>query len=581
MAKDKPGAPRGLPGLREDPAIADLRDSFRFDPDNAEIRLGNRRMVLTDDLGLGIMRRELVWALGFERARGVLSRIGYGIGVTDAQMAQELRSDRDILEVYKAGPQLHALKGAVKVEELALEVDFARGHFYGEYLWHNSAECHSHLHEMGVGAQPAGWQQCGYAAGFASTFFGKPMVFRELECVAMGHAHCRLVGKPADAWDDADAELRWFRAETYSRRPAQGQPATTGPAPDADLHFGARAIVGASSGFNAALHLVDKVAQTGVPVLFLGESGVGKEVFARELHKRSRRAGQPMLALNCAAIPETLVEAELFGVEKGAFTGADASRPGRFERAKGSTLFLDEIGTLSLAAQGKLLRVLQEGEFERVGGTRTLKAEVRLIAATNADLLAEVERGTFRADLYHRLATFPVHIPPLRERRGDIPVLAHFFLSRLSARHGRTNLRFDAEVIRYFHEYAWPGNIREMENLIERGIVLAEDDEPIGLHHLTLGGASPSGTREPFELFVRQRAAQGPAPRAHWANDLIDSGMTHQDLSDELVRVALARSAGNVSAAARALGLTRAQVQYWRKRQDMAGGGPSESHSHG
>lgn len=551
----------GALGIAEMSSIADLRDSFHFDPEHAEIRLGNRRMVLTDDLGLALMRRELIWALGYERARGVLSRIGYGIGVTDAQMAQELRSDRDMLDVYKAGPQLHALKGAVRVDELAFEADFANGKFYGEYVWHNSAECQSHLKEMGVGAHPAGWQQCGYAAGFASTFFGKPMVFRELECVAMGHDRCFLVGKPADQWEDADAELRWFRAETYSRRPARKE-----AAPDADLHIGSRSIVGASASFNAVLHLVDKVAQTEAPVLFLGESGVGKEVFAKELHKRSRRSAKPMLALNCAAIPETLVEAELFGVEKGAFTGADASRAGRFERAAGGTLFLDEIGTLSFAAQGKLLRVLQEGEFERVGGTKPLKADVRLVAATNADLRAEVARGTFRADLYHRLSTFPVHIPPLRERRGDIPVLAHHFLQRLSARHGRGAMRFDADVIRYFHEYSWPGNIREMENLIERGIILAEEDEPIGIHHLTLGGTGGDTAGDTFDAFVHDHARKAAGGGEGVGERLLDTGMTQQDLTDELVRAALDRHGGNVSQAARAIGMTRAQVQYWKKK---------------
>lgn len=557
--------------LADDAAVADLRDSFVFDPERAEIRLGTRRMLLVDDLGLGIMRRELIQALGYERARGVISRIGYGIGVTDAQFAQELRADGTLIDVYRAGPQLHALKGAVRVEELAFEADFRAGHFHGEYLWHNSAECLSHRADHGVGTRPAGWQQVGYASGYASTFFGRPMVFREVECVAMGHACCRLVGKPADEWPDADAELRWFRAETYSRRPAPEPAAPDATAPD--LQIGARAIVGASAQFNAVLHLVDKVAPTLAPVLFLGESGVGKEVFARELHKRSRRADRPFVALNCAAIPETLIEAELFGVEKGAFTGAHASRPGRFERAAGGTLFLDEIGTLSLSAQGKLLRVLQEGEFERVGGTRSLSADVRLVAATNARLRACVEQGSFRADLFHRLTTFPVHIPPLRERRGDIPVLANHFLQRIAARHGRKGLRFDADVVRCFHGYPWPGNVREMENLIERGIILAEEGEPIGVHHLTLGsgmggGVAGEAAPDPFHAYVIESASR-PASDNH-AHDglgahLLERGTTLQALTDSLIAAALDAHAGNTRTAAQAIGLTRAQVQYWKK----------------
>ncbi|WP_298394226.1 sigma-54-dependent Fis family transcriptional regulator [Sphingobium sp.] len=561
----------GAASLVEPSDLADLLDSFRFDPARAEIRLGDRRMLLVDDIGFGILRRELIHALGYERARGAMSRIGYGIGAADAELAQPLRKDAGIDQVYRAGPQFHALKGVVRVEELAFEADFEAGHFYGEYVWHNSAECQSHLHEMGIGAHPAGWQQAGYASGYASTFFGRPMVFRELECIAMGNARCYLVGRPADEWPDADAELRWFRADSYSRRPVPEQAA---PPVDADLHIGARAIVGASAGFNTVLHMVDKVAPTHAPVLFLGESGVGKEVFARELHKRSRRAEKPLIAVNCAAIPETLVEAELFGVEKGAFTGAVATRPGRFERAAGGTLFLDEIGTLSLAAQSKLLRVLQEGDYERVGGTKTLAADIRLIAATNADLRAEVEAGRFRADLYHRLSPFPVYIPPLRERRADIPVLANHFLGRLSKRHGRGALRFDAEAVRAFHDYGWPGNIREMENLIERGVILAGEGEPIGLHHLTLGmGATAPGGEggflpDPFRDFVARRFREGRKGAGGGADIgayLLDTGLSQQALTDQLIAAALERSGGNVSAAATALGMTRAQVQYWKK----------------
>lgn len=551
----------------DDAAVQDLRDRFVFDPDQADIRLGKRRMLLVDDLGLGIMRQELIQALGFERARGVFSRIGYGIGVADAQFAQDVRGEGSLIDVYRAGPQLHALKGAVRVEELAFAADFEAGQFQGEYLWHNSAECLSHLHQHGVGTQPAGWQQAGYASGYASTFFGRPMVFRELECVAMGHERCYLVGKPANEWPDADAELRWFRAETYSRRPSSGTRPFPAHATDSDLQMGARSIVGASSQFNAVLHRVDKVAPTRAPVLFLGESGVGKEVFARELHKRSTRAAQPMIALNCAAIPDTLIEAELFGVEKGAFTGATVSRPGRFERAAGGTLFLDEIGTLSLAAQGKLLRVLQEGEVERVGGTHPIKVDVRLIAATNADLARELESGTFRLDLFHRISTFPIHIPPLRQRPADIPVLANHFLQRLSVRHSRTGMRFDADVIRCFHEYHWPGNVREMENLIERGMILVEDGEAIGIHHLTTATGPDAGSHpipDTFGQFIMSRSlAHGD--KLELGSLLLDSGLTHQEVVDQMIVTALRVSKGNASAAAKAIGMTRAQVQYWKK----------------
>ena len=583
------GAPRARHGLAdilrvpEDPALDDLYRTFDFVPDRAEIRLNGRRMILTDNLGLGIMRRELVSALGYVRARGVMSRIGYSVGVADAQLAFDLRKDDSLFEAFAVGPQLHGLKGSVKVEPLVFEADRKTGHFYSEYLWHNSAECLAHVHEMGIGPHPGGWQQCGYASGFTSAFFGRPMVFREVQCVAMGHERCFLVGKPAEQWDDAEEELKWFRADGYSKRPAAA-PIVTDAAKDAevatqpedaDLRIGHRSMVGASAGFNRVLHLVDKVAPTEAPVLFLGESGVGKEVFARELHKRSRRADRPLIAVNCAAIPDTLIEAELFGVEKGAFTGAAATRPGRFERAAGGTLFLDEIGTLSLAAQGKLLRVLQEAEYERVGGTQTLRADVRLIAATNADLRADVESGAFRVDLFHRLNTFPIRIPPLRERRGDIPLLANHFLRALSAKHGRRGLGFDEATIRTLHAYGWPGNVREMENLIERGIILAEDDELIGIDHLTLNGdALPrSGTEaaegDPFWTFVMHQVRTVPQEE-DLGRTLLQSGLSHRAINDRLIAAALEENDGNVSSAARRLGLTRAQLGYWLKKQRPA-----------
>jgi len=558
-----------------EPALNDLYRTFQFNPDKAEIWLNGRRMVLTDNMGLGIMRRELVAALGYERARGVMSRIGYGIGAADAALAFDLRKDDSLFDMFTVGPQLHALQGAVKVKPLVFEADHATGSFYSEYLWLNSAECHAHLHEMGIGPYPGGWQQAGYASGYASAFFGRPMIFRELQCVAMGHEQCFLVGKPAQAWEDSATELKWFRAEEYRAEEYSVPTVHTArpPAVDETQPSGRRSLVGASLKFNVVLHLVNKVAPAETPVLFLGESGVGKEIFARELHKRSRRAARPMIAVNCAAIPDSLMESELFGVEKGAFTGAHSSRPGRFERAAGGTLFLDEIGTLSLAAQGKLLRVLQEGEFERVGGVSTIASDVRLIAATNADLRADVATGRFRADLFHRINTFPIRIPPLRERRADIPLLASHFLHRLSAKHGKRNIDFDESVIRYFHDYDWPGNIREMENLIERGIILANDGELIGVHHLTMNGDAlphnhaPGEGDDPFWSFMMGQVRKGA--EEDWGARMLEAGLTHQAVADSLIAAALEQSGGNISKAARRIGLSRAQVSYWvAKRND-------------
>ncbi len=544
-----------------DPSFEDLLASFNFDSENAEITLNGERMVLTDNRSLGTTRRELIAALGYEKARGLATRIGYDLGSNDASLALKLRDPDDVFKGFAVGPQLHSLKGSVKVEPLVFKANYQKGEFYSEYHWHNSAECLAHLTHIGISPYPGGWQQSGYASGYASGFFGRPMIFRELQCKAMGHERCFLVGKPAEEWEDAEEEMRWFRAENYSIR---SRVSNLPPAKQSDpLKIGQHSIVGASSGFNLALHLVERVAKTTVPVFFTGESGVGKEVFARELHRRSKRAERQMISVNCAAIPDSLIEAELFGVEKGAFTGADVTRPGRFERAEGSTLFLDEIGTLSFSAQAKLLRVLQEGEFERLGGSAVYKADVRVIAATNADLQDAMHNGRFRSDLLHRITTFPINIPPLRERGADIPLLASHFLRKICLRHDRKSPGFDDAAIRHLQGYSWPGNVREMENIIERAVILANDGDLIGIHHLTMTGSNldPGGSREPFWSFVLSQA-RGEGQNSI-KEDILESGLTKDEIISCLIEGALERSAGNVTKAAKAIGMTRSQLNYW------------------
>jgi PAS domain S-box-containing protein len=233
-------------------------------------------------------------------------------------------------------------------------------------------------------------------------------------------------------------------------------------------------LVGSSPAWLAAMDAVRRVAATDSTVLLLGESGTGKELIARAIHHDSPRRHAPLVKLNCAAIPATLIESELFGHERGAFTGATSLRVGRFEQAGHGTLLLDEVGELPLEAQAKLLRVLQEREFERLGGTRTLPCEARIIAATNRDLRALVEAGRFRADLYYRLNVFPLRLPALRERPGDVPLLARHFLGKLQRRLGRPLVGFTAAGERRLGEHHWPGNVRELENVVERAAVLAD-----------------------------------------------------------------------------------------------------------
>jgi two-component system response regulator HydG len=235
-------------------------------------------------------------------------------------------------------------------------------------------------------------------------------------------------------------------------------------------------MIGASPSWRRMLTLVEQTADSSATILIQGESGTGKELVARTIHERSARRNGPFIAVNCAALPETLLESELFGYEKGAFTGAAGRKEGRFELANGGTLFLDEVGDLSLVTQPKILRVLQEGEFERLGGTRTLQVDVRIVAATNQDVAEMVKEKRFREDLYYRLNVITIRVPPLRERPEDIRVLAQHYLRVYAAKNGRKLEGFTGEAIDRLEAYAWPGNVRELENLIERSVLLARKD---------------------------------------------------------------------------------------------------------
>ena len=560
------------------PLIADLAATLHFAPEQGHIWLAGRRMVLVHARTIGILRREVVNAIGYDRARAVFTRQGYEGGAMDADAALKLRRDDTLFDAFVIGPQLHALEGAVLVEPLTFDVNVETGHFDASWIWRHSSECAEHVAVFGVGQAPAGWSQIGYASGYASVYMGRPVVYREVECVAMGHPHCVIVGKPAEEWDDPEQDLRYMRSEQLhatglAERPATAPAAVRGIKPtDAERWR----VVGASSGFNVAFDMLRDVADTDAPVLFQGESGVGKEMFARNLHAMSERADKPFVAVNCAAISETLIEAELFGVEKGAFTGATANRMGRFPRGVGGTLFLDEIATLSLPAQAKLLRALQEGEIERVGDTRIRTVDVRLVAATNLELRDAVSRGEFRADLFYRINVFPLRIPPLRDRRADIPLLMDHFLDIYRAKYRKRVSGFDERAVSAMLSYDWPGNVRELENMVARGIILGRDGEPLRLHHLFTSGERLG--EQQFQLGsdgrVRASGATGNERdgRANAVEALVELGTGLADVEIAMLDHALCRSNGNRSAAARLLGLSRSQFNYrWAQRGSRSG----------
>ncbi len=547
------------------PAIHDLAKRLRFAPQQGRIWLDDQRMMLMHISSLGALRQELIESLGKETARGLVTRIGYQAGSRDAAMTRKVRAGSNSYDDFLAGPQLVSLEGIVHCEPIALDIDVERGHYFGDFYLSDCAEAETHIASYGIGNEPVCWMLIGYACGYTSAFMGRPVLWREIECRGMGHAKCRVVGKPVEDWDDPQDDLRFLQIGDFvkwSLEPQAMQPATTRIAERlANAPENSFGVVGISAGFNTVCHMVNKVAPTEATVLFLGESGVGKEVFANNLHRLSKRADGPFVAVNCAAIPEHLMESELFGVERGGYTGATSSRAGRFERANGGTLFLDEVGTLSFTAQGKLLRALQQGELERVGDTRTRKIDVRVVAATNVNLREAVKAGQFREDLFFRLNVFPIQVPPLRDRRDDIPLMMNWFLQRLAKKHGKLITGFRERAVDALFNYDWPGNVRELENMIERAVILAEDGGALDLCHLFTTGeeidVSSFILKRSGNIVPLNEPVEATPPAAHGAGI---PGLAETEAA--MLRAAVAEANGNLSLAARVLGISRPKLAY-------------------
>jgi len=341
-------------------------------------------------------------------------------------------------------------------------------------------------------------------------------------------------------------------------------------------------LVGRSPTMLRLRQMIERVAPTDATVLITGESGTGKEMIARELYRASQRRNQPFIKVNCAAISQTLIESEFFGHERGAFTGATERREGRFELANQGTLLLDEVSEIPLNLQAKLLRVLQEREFERVGGNRTIKVNVRLLATSNRDLLSYVEKGEFRQDLYYRLNVFPVHVPPLRERGEDLMLLAEHFLRRCARKHGIKVTGYADSARAALTGYRWPGNVREMQNTIERAVILTENGRPVTAAALGLPGD--------FALDEPPAAVQEETP-VEFANHSLDAGASHAvsvtngsggvqtiaELEKQAIRAALRQTEGNRTQAATLLGISirtlRNKLQEYRESGDPVDAG--------
>src|SRR5690554_3051853 len=569
-----------------------IPEQLTFNTEEGLIWHNDRRMVLMHADSIGALREEIIESYGMEEARALLTRFGYSAGSRDAELALRLYKDQaTTYDLVFSGGKFHALQGIAVVEMIKSEIDAEKGVCNLEFSWRNCFQDHAHVQAYGIGEDVACWIETGYASGFLSVCMGKRVLVREVECRAQGYDACRLLARPVDEWGDVDSDLRYYdvlhwKIDRAKGRETGGSPArsSSGSIVGPDNHSVAK-FIGASVPFNILMHKVSRVAPTAATVLLLGESGVGKSALAKEIQQLSSRSQGPFLELNCAAIPEQLVESELFGAEKGAFTGAVSRREGRFEAADGGTLFLDEVGTLSMTAQGKLLRAIQSGEFEPLGSSQSRRVDVRIIAATNEDLWSLVQEGRFRQDLYYRLNVFPVVIPPLRKRRDDIPVLIEHLMKKYMARHDKAISGIGSRALQLIMNHSWPGNIRELENVIERGIILADEGRPLSHRHLfTIDGSlqgdslmslNRTGALTEYGALVSESGVDGEinieVEALHaWSEGIVErENLTLDDIENSLVTAAYHHAGGNASKAAMKLGMTRAQFAYRAKKLNL------------
>ena len=463
----------------------DMRELLHFEPNGGVITFGRDRVVIFDTVALGIIRRELIATLGVSAARGILTRFGYAHGRRTAESLRDAFPWDDDGEWRRSGGRLHTIQGQVILE--ALDRGVAADHPtrpFAEANWHDSYEAEQHLLHLGRADYPVCWSLIGYASGYLSYCNGREVYCVEDRCRAKGDAVCHFIGKFKERWGDAiEPHLPYYQTHSLDealaqvtkelKRVEQRLRARQPAAREADAELGLLGMVAQSPAMKRVIDLARRVAKVDSTVLITGESGAGKERVARFIHDQSTRSGGPFVAINCGAMPEGLLESELFGHARGAFTGATQDRPGLFEAANQGTLLLDEIGEVSAPMQVKLLRVLQERQVRRVGENKDRTVNVRVLAATNRDLGLEVSAARFRQDLYYRLRVVELRVPPLRERPEDVLLLARMFLAEVVERTGRKITGFTPRVANQLVRYNWPGNVRELGNAVERAVVLA------------------------------------------------------------------------------------------------------------
>jgi two-component system, NtrC family, response regulator HydG len=513
----------------------DHQELLELDPDGGVIRFAGQRALLIDAVAMGLLRKYLVENFGLAAARTVLTQFGFAHGwrMADA-MAADFKWDSQA-DWRNAGPRLQMLSGLFMIESGGDPLSKAGSVLLASY------EAEQHLLHFGRADTPVCWTISGLTSGYVSRAAGHEVYVLEDRCMGQGDAACHMFARTREEWGEQRAEeLRFFEAKHLAecldvslqrvtetlkraeRRLSQHRRALVRVLRDPGDPLGT---VSKSPAMRQLLDLARRVAKVDSTVLITGESGSGKERIARLLHDESARAAGPFIAVNCGAITETLLESELFGHARGAFTGANHDRPGLFEAASGGTLLLDEVGEVSPGMQVKLLRALQEREIRRVGENKSRRIDVRVVAATNRDLAHAVAARAFREDVYYRLKVVELHVPPLRERRDDILPLARVLLAAAASRMKRKIASIAPAAADQLLRYDWPGNVRELENAMERAVALARgarvelDDLPEEVRQAfprpvaTLGTVRPLGAIEKEYILAALRLNDGNQTR--------------------------------------------------------------------
>lgn len=537
---------------------------LEFRPEDGTIYLKDERMVACSAAAFGILRRQLIQSFGIDTARQALWQIGYSQGYHDYLSVKQLFGKQ---AADYAGTQIYAIIGLGRVEVLVDVKDNGTESFRMETLVRNSVEAEEHLAMFGKGEDSACWQTLGYASGYETARIGREVFFKELMCKGRGDPYCRFLAQDAIGWgpetemfhslysppkqqipvalEELQAEIRRLHelARKQRRALAQCRERTLKveldeESPEAQaLKLAERAhFIVRGKQMMEAIGQAACVARLDTTVLVCGETGTGKEFLVNLIHRQSLRSKAPLVSVNCAALTETLLESELFGHVRGAFTGAVGDKVGLFEVASEGTLFLDEIGEMPPSLQAKMLRTLENGEIRRVGSNKTVKVNPRIIAATNRDLLAEIEAGKFRRDLFFRLNSFVLHLPPLRQRRDSIPLMVWEFLQNSNENFGKHVTSVAPDAMSLLMSYSWPGNVRELKHAVERAVLVAQDD-----------------TIEARDL---------PAEIVSSKKDE-DHTLNVKGNERRLVRLALEQAHGNRQAAAKALNISLSTL--WRK----------------